>query len=133
MSEKDLHSNIDERNALDAAEVTGNGTVVGNIIDTLGYEGLEFITQLGTVTTGDFTLLIEESDASNLAGSNVVAAEHRLGSLTVMDTSDQVARIGYIGKKRYVRLSVVGADTSITDSLSAIAILSHPKRAPVAQ
>lgn len=133
MSEKDLHSNIDERNALDAAEVTGNGTVVGNIIDTLGYESLEFITQLGTVTTGDFTLLIEESDASNLAGSNVVAAEHRLGSLTVMDTSDQVARIGYIGKKRYVRLSVVGADTSITDSLSAIAILSHPKRAPVAQ
>lgn len=131
--EKELHNDIDELSAFDAAAIASDTTTNGNIIDTQGSESLEFIMQLGTVTTGDFTPLIEESDASNLAGSNVVAAADRLGDLTLMDTSDTLVRIGYIGKKRYVRYSIVSDNTGVIDCISVIAILGHPQHAPVAQ
>lgn len=131
--EKELHNDIDERSAFDAAAIASDTTTVGNIIDTAAHESLEFIMQLGTVTTGDFTLLLEESDDSGLAGSNVVAAADILGALVVTTASDQLTRVGYVGKKRYVRASIVSDNTGIIDCISVVAILGHPKHAPVAQ
>ena len=38
---------------------------------------------------------------------------------------DTITRVGIIGKKRYQRLTIVGAATPVAD-FTAVAVLSHP-------
>jgi hypothetical protein len=135
--ERDLHSNIDDRVALDPQAIGSDTTTVGNIIDTAGYESLEFLLWTKTVTDGDYAWKIEHGDDSGLSDAADVASTDLLGVLTgfTADTDDnKVNRVGYIGKKRYVRMSVVSTNTTTgVDAIGGIAILGHPKRAPVAQ
>lgn len=131
--ERELHSNVDERVAVNSATIVTDTTTVGNTIDTQGFESLEYILSIGNWTTGDFSLLLEESDAANMAGSNVVAASERLGALVILGADNAITRVGVIAKKRYQRASIVSADTASSLGVGAIALLGHPKTAPVAQ
>lgn len=131
--EYDLHHNVNVLSAIDAAEFVANGTVVGNIIDTKEYGSIEFVGQLGTVTDGDFDLVLEDGDDSGLSDAAAVDSDLVLGGLFNLDASDDVKRAGCITKKRYIRASLVGTGiTSGVDSASMIAVLSHAKRMPIA-
>ena len=107
------------------------GPTVGAIIDTKDFESLDWIVQAGTITTGDFTIVLEESDAANMSGSNVLADAERIGDLTqfLVGDDDEIAHVGSIGKKRFQRLSLLGADTPLGD-LSAVAVQGHARKAP---
>ncbi len=134
--EYDIHSKLKALNAYNTRAIAANGTTAGNILDTKGFESLEFIGQVKTITDGSYTLLLEESDASDLSGSNVVAAEHTLGGLFVFSAAadnNKVMRTGYIGKKRYVRASIVAAGiTTGVDMIGISAVMGHPMQEPVA-
>lgn len=133
--EFDLHNNISAIAALDEAAITTDTTTVGDIIDTQGFESLEYIVQAGTITDGAYALLIEEGDDSGLSDAAAVPAEETLGSLTgfVAADDDAVQRVGSVGKKRYQRLSIVSTSTTTgSDSFSAVAVLGNPHSMPVA-
>jgi hypothetical protein len=132
MGQRDLHDNIDERVALNTQLINTDTTTAGVIIDTQGYESVEFIVQAGVVTAGDVTPLIEDGDNVALSDAAVVAADFRLGSLVLLDTTNDITRFGYVGKKRYVRLSAVTA-TSANLTVGGTVVLGHPHSAPVAQ
>lgn len=134
--EYDGHNNIDDLVALDSAAISTDTTTVGNIIDSVGFESLEFLVHAKTITDGAYALLLEEGDASNLSDAAAVPAEETLGALTgfVAADDDTVKRVGSIGKKRYQRLSIVSTGTTTgVDIMGAIAVLGHPKHKPVAQ
>ena len=133
--EKDLHNNIDDRVAVVEQAIVADATVVGAIIDTQGFESLEYIVQVGTITTGALALVIEEGDDSGLSDAAAVPADETLGALTgfVAADDDSTKRVGSIGKKRYQRLTLEGTGTSVIDFVSAVAVLGHPHTAPVAQ
>ena len=132
--ERDLYNDVDDRVALDAADITTNTTTVGNIIDTAGYESLLYTIILGTRTDGTYTVILEEGDDSGLSDAAIVPAANLQGALPVMNVSDTVARVGSAGKKRYQRLSILSASvTTGTTAVSSTALLGHPKHAPVAQ
>lgn len=134
--EYDLHSNVDDRTALNASAITTNTTTVGNIIDTLGFQSLEFIAQSGAITDGAYALVLEEGDADDLSDAAVVPSDNVLGALNGFVAADDNAtkRVGSIGKKRYQRLSIVSTGTSTGAAfMSAIAVLGNPNSAPVAQ
>jgi len=135
MSEFDLHSNIDDRVALTNQEITSDTTTVGEIIDTSGFESIEFIIQSGTITDGAYALLLEEGDDAALADAAVLSSELTLGSLTgfVAADDDVTKRVGSIGKDRYQRLSIVSTSTTSGGFFSAISVLGHPHSGPVAQ
>jgi hypothetical protein len=60
---------------------------------------------------GDFTVILEHGDDSGLSDAVLVTAEETLGSIVfVYADADTTKRIGYIGKKRYVRLSLVSTN-----------------------
>lgn len=134
MSGFDLHSNIDDRVALNLQDIT-TGTVVGTIIDTSGFESIEFIIQSGAINDGTYTLILEEGDDAGLSDAAVVSAEETLGTLTGFISTDDntTIRVGSIGKKRYQRLSILAASSTGTNEFSAVALLGHPHTAPVAQ
>lgn len=133
--EYDLHSNVNGAIGLAVQNITTNTTTAGAIIDTAGYESLEWFITSGTITDGAYALVIEEGDDSGLADAAAVSADETLGSLTGFVAADDntVKRVGSIGKKRYQRLSVVstGVTTGGTN-FTATAVLGHPHHKPVA-
>lgn len=134
--EYDLHSNVKQVVALDSQDITTDTTTVGNIIDTVGFESLEYVIQSGTITDGTYTLILEEGDDSGLSDAAVVPAAEVLGVLTgfVAADDDAAKRVGSIGKKRYQRLSILSATTTTgATKMSSVAVLGHPKSAPVAE
>lgn len=134
--EYDLHNNVDDRLAFDIQEVISDTTTAGNIIDTAGFESIEFSVVTKTVTDGVYTVLLQDGDASNLSDAATIDSDLTLGTLPVfvLTDDDAIKRIGCISKKRYVRLSIVSTGTtSGVDAMVATAVLGHPQSAPVAQ
>jgi len=85
--------------------VVASGVVDGEIIDTAGYESLEFIFQAGATVTVAPTLTLEHGDESDLSDATEVDAEEVLGTLVQVEAADDVGKVGYIGKERYVRVA----------------------------
>ena len=133
---RDLHNNIAPAVAFDTAAISSNTTTAGNIIDRQGYEAVEFILLSGTLTDGTYTPLIEHGDAANLSDAAAVADSELLGTEAdaafAATEDDAVKRVGYIGSKRYVRLSIVSASTTSGGTMSAIAVKGRAHTNPIA-
>ena len=88
-------------------------TATGTGIDLQGYEEATAAVQFGAITDGTFTPSLEESDTLG-SGYTAVAAGDLLGSFSAAATgggASAVQTVGYIGKKRYIRvvLTVTGS------------------------
>ncbi len=133
---KDLHHNLKTEVAFDITAISSDTTTTGNIIDMQGYHSAEFAILSGTLTDGTYTVLIEEGDESDLSDAAAVADAQMLGSEAaasfIASEDDEVKKVGYIGNKRYVRLSIVSASTSSGGTISAIAIKANAADLPVA-
>ncbi len=113
------------------------GPEVGSIIDTKDFESLTWVVQAGTITTGTFTVVLEEGDDSGLSDAAVVAAAEVLsatgatGSLPALTgaQSDSTVSVGVVGKKRFQRLSLLGSNTPLGD-LNAVAVQGHARSSP---
>ena len=122
-----------------------NTAQVGQIIDRLGYDGLTYVIAVGAVpdTDATFTVLLEESDAANMAGAAAVADADMISQTSgtapeaaasfQYDSDDQVRKLGYIGNKRYTRITITPASNASATLIAAVAVLAHPSVAPVVQ
>jgi len=139
---KDLHSRIKPMFCLNEAVGTTGTGVKGAVIDRKGYNGVEFLITYGavTTTTGTITIGVLESDSATTGTFTSVADADLLGtealaSLPAATRTDGVGdkvvkRIGYIGKKRYVRITEVPVATAAA-LISITALLHSPEIAPV--
>lgn len=128
MSKYDLHNNILQKVARNTAAISSTTTTAGNIIDTQGFESLEFLLHTGAWTDGTFTPLVEHGDAANLSDAAAVDDDDLLGTEAgaALAAANSSSRIGYRGSKRYVRLSVVSSGVTSGATVGATAILGHP-------
>ena len=132
---KDNHNDMVPAVALNLQTVSSDTTTNGNIIDLQGFESCEFVFVTGTVTDGDYAVLMHEGDAADLGDAAAIADADLIGTEALAsfaaDTDDNVlSKIGYKGGKRYVRLSVVSSSTSSGAVLGAVCIKGHPAHAP---
>jgi hypothetical protein len=134
----DLFNNIHPIRALSpVAAATSNTAIVSQIIDTANFDSLTFVINVGTNTDTDalFTVLVEDGDNNALSDAAAVDDKFLLGTEALasfrFDDDNETRKIGYIGSKRYVRLTIT---PSLNDSgnifLAATAILSHPRNVP---
>jgi hypothetical protein len=131
---KDLHNDIKCSLAEPpVAAVTNDTAYVSTTCDTAGFGSAEFVGILGTNTDADatFTVLVEDSaDDSTFAAVDDV---HLLGveamSLDFAD-DNKVFKIGYVGPKRYVRVTVTPANNTGNIFFAAVWIQGHPRKAP---
>lgn len=135
---RDMLNNIHPVSAIPpVAARTDNTAIVSATIDTLGYDSLTFLLAIGTNTDANatFAVTMQESNASNMSGSNAVAAADMVGTLALAgyDFADdaETRKIGYNGSKRYVTLTVTptGNDSG-NIFLAAIALLGNPQLRP---
>lgn len=135
MASRDGHHNSKTVVALAPQAIAADGAKVGPIIDTAGFESVEFVIASGTLTDGDYTPSFEEGDTANLADTAAVAAGDLIGTIAAATfaLADDVKtkKIGYRGTKRYLRLTVTGANIAAGGGLiGAVAVLGHPRSQP---
>lgn len=138
---RDMANNITPKRGLSpVAAVTDNTPYVSQIVDTLGFGSCTFITLIGANTDSDatFATLVEESDAANMDGAGAVADADLIGTealagFTAADDDNEVRKIGYIGNKRYVRVTLTpSGNNSGNIFLAGVWILGHPHQRPTA-
>ena len=133
--EYDLHSTIKVFKVIGPTDGQAAGaSTVGAIIDTKGFESFEYVIDVGTITTGTFSLTLEEDTVVGLGTATAVPAANLLGALPTFtkspDESDTITRVGINAKKQFQRLTLVGASTPVAD-FTVWAILGHAKVQPV--
>lgn len=115
----DMHHGITTENAVDFTESDTAVPTNTVILDTAGFEALEFIVSVGTVTVGG-AVTLEHGDDAALADAEPVDEEETLGSINLIAVQGERSfKLGYIGKKRYVRLVFAAA---VRAQLSAVAV-----------
>jgi hypothetical protein len=125
---KDLYNKILQKVAFNTQAISTDTTTNGEIIDLQGFDSATFIIQSGSLTDGTYTPLIHEGNESDLSDASAVADADLIGTEAAAAFSatddNKSKRIGYVGGKRYIRLSLVSASTSTGGTLSAVAVLS---------
>jgi hypothetical protein len=132
---------LSDKQVSQAGVLTLSGTTAQttNLTDMDGFEALTFVLQTGTVadagTASGFTIKLQESDTTVDGDFTDVAAAGAVNgttSITVTsDTDDNVplGMLGYIGIKRYVRLSAVGT-TGTDATFAAVGVKECARYAP---
>lgn len=134
---RDLAHNIGIRRAISPVVATDNTAIVGQVIDGLGFRSIAYIIATGALADADatFAVLVEHSDEDD-TGFEAVADEYLIGTEAEagfdFDDDNAVRRIGYVGAKRFTRLTITPAANSGNAAIAAMAILGHPLSAPVA-
>jgi len=126
----DLFNNITVKRGISPYDhATGDAAVTTQIIDMQDAASLTFIIATGSLADADatFTVLVEESNDSGMAGKNAVADEDLLGTEAlasfIFSDDDKVRKIGYKGNKRYVTLTITPANNTGACLMAVVAIV----------
>src|SRR5262245_44740188 len=140
---RDLHNTLDYRRAVSpVTQTNSDAPFVSQIIDVANLLALEFIILLGTLSDAAFTtaVLMEASDDPSMAGANAVADVDMLPtpnnvSSTVPEVAaafteaddDGIKRIGYVGTKRFVRLTITPTGNAAGNIPIAVLAVGLPR------
>ena len=135
---KDLMNQITPVRVISPVSVADNTALVGQVVDKSGFESVTYLIATGSIADADatFTVLLEESDAANMTGATAVADADLLGTEVLaafrFDDDNETRKLGYIGSKRYTRLTITPVGNASAALVSAVAVLGHPQIAPTA-
>jgi hypothetical protein len=143
---RDMAHNLQIKRVLSPVATPADNTAqVGQIIDRLGFESVTYIIATGAIPDVDatFAVLLEESDDSGMAGAAAVADADMISQTAgtapetaagfQFDSDNQVRKLGYVGNKRYTRLTITPAANASATLIAAVAVLGNPDSAPVTQ
>lgn len=112
----DRTTNMGISRGISPATITNANTpYVSQILDLQDKYAAAMILAYGGITDADATLtvLLEESNASNMSGANTVAAAEQthtsVSAAALFSDDDEVRKIAYTGSKRYIRLTITPA------------------------
>lgn len=120
--------------AISPVSVSDTTAQVSQIIDLQGCDGCYFAISVGAIASGTatFGILVQEGDQANLSDAATVADQDLTtatrGTAAIVAAAFTFAnpnttqRLGYIGNKRYIRLTITPASNAAAALLSAIAI-----------
>lgn len=138
---RDIHNHLDFKRGLSpVAAGTDNTAYVSQIVDLKGYDAAEFVILIGANTDTDatFAVLFEDGDAANLSDHAAVADAYLAGleataGFTAADDDNKVRKIGYLGNKRYARVTITptGNDSG-NIFIAGVWVLGFPSRQPTA-
>lgn len=133
-----LMNNIHTLVALAPVVVVDNTAQVSAIIDLQGYDSCTFAILAGVLADVDatFAVTMDHGNVSNLSDAAAVTAADLNGTLALAGFTfaddNETRKIGYVGIRRYVRLTITGTNNAGNAPLAVLAILGHPRIAPTA-
>lgn len=142
---RDMANNVQVKRAISPVSVSDDNAQVSEIIDRLGYDSLMFMIAIGSIADANatFAVLLEHGDQANLSDNAAVADADMISQTSgaapetaagfQFDDDNEVRKIGYVGNKRYVRLTITPSGNASAALLSAVAVLGNPHSRPVTQ
>lgn len=136
---RDLATHLSVKRAISpAAAITDNTPLVSAIIDRSGYDKFMFAILTGALADADATFAVQVdhgndpalADASAVPDSQLTGTEAGAGFNFSAD--DQTRKIGYVGPKRYVRMTITPTGNAGNAFIAAVAILSSSRYEPIA-
>jgi len=125
------------RRAISPQSVADTTALVGAIIDRAGFEGVTYGICTGSLADADatFTVLLEDGDDSALSDAAAVADSGLIGTeagaaFTFAD-DNEARKLGYVGGKRYTRLTITPVANTSAALISAVAVLTGAKKQPL--
>lgn len=120
------------------ASITDTTAQVSNIIDTLGFNSLTLVLHVGDWSDVDATctVLVEHGDNSALSDAAAVSdamlsGGTEAGMAPTFADDNTCCKLGYIGDKRYVRMTLTPIANAGAFFMSGIAVLgnsiAHPQ------
>lgn len=135
MADKDLHTVISGTTSFVTTSIGANGTLNGIIIDMLHWDSVDFQFLSGSSIDADLAITMEHDDDAGFGTAVPVPANFIIGDLPqyliANAEADTVKSVGYVGKKRYVRINVVTTNFSSATFISGIAIRGDARVEPV--
>lgn len=119
-----------------AAAVADNTPLVSQIIDRRGYDSVAFVILIGQVTTAaaTFAVTLQHGNDPALADAVAVPAAQLSGTLAAAgfngNDDDKMRKLGYLGSRRYLRLTITPANNVAAANIAAVALLGHPYNGP---
>ena len=136
---RDLANHLDFKRGLSpVAAGTDNTAYVSQILDTKDVVGAVFAILIGANTDADatFTVLMEDGDASGLSDHAAVADEFLTGTEAKagfqFDDDNEMRKLGYVGNKRYVRVTITPANNAAGNIFIAGCWVTQPRNRPTA-
>lgn len=138
---RDLMNDITPKVSITPRVLTDNTAAVGENVDGQGYDSVTHIIATGTLADVDatFVALLEHADDNGsgapdtfaaVADEELVGTEALAGFTFAADTACR--KLGYVGGKRWTRLTVTPAANAGNAPIAAVAILGHPSVKPTA-
>lgn len=127
MPVREQASQFEVLRALDRVTINNTTPVDGDIIDTARRPaGLGFFIRANSLTTGDFTVIVQEGDQADMSDAATVQDEAIVGQVGTRVISAAITggtweKMAVVATKRYARINVTGASTP-NASLEAIAV-----------
>lgn len=128
---RDLANHITLKRAISpAAAVADNTPIVSQIVDLSGFDKAMFAILIGAIADADatFAVLVEHGDQANLSDASAVPDSQLTGTEAAagfkFDDDDKTRKIGYVGPKRYLRLTITPSGNAGNAFVAAVAILS---------
>lgn len=118
---------------------------VGQIIDHQGFGKATYLILTGSLAdaAATFTVLLEEGDDSGLSDAAAVADADMISQTSgtapeaaagfTQAADNQVRKLGYLGGKRYTRLTITPAGNAAAALVAACCVLEGAALAPVTQ
>lgn len=126
---KDLAISITLKRVISPVSVADNTAQVGQAVDRKGFESVTYAIATGSIADADatFTVLLEESDDNSsysaVADADLIGTEALAGFQ--FDDDNECRKLGYIGGKRYTRMTITPVGNASAAVISAVAILGH--------
>src|SRR3972149_1087755 len=121
--------------ALTPRRVSDDTAQVGSIVDLAGFHSALIAIAAGTLAAAAaFPVLLEHGDDAALADAAAVPDADLLGteagaSFTEAD-DNETRKLGYIGVKRHIRLTVTPSGNAAAADMSPLAVLGGPRVGP---
>ncbi|WP_395543268.1 hypothetical protein [Neotabrizicola sp. sgz301269] len=117
---RDLASNLGVVSAVVPQVLTATNT--SSAIDLAGFDSAAVLINTGAiVSSGNFTPKLQESDTTTSGDFTDVAAADLVGSFPTALAASTAYKVGYIGRKRYVRtVLTLNSGTSIAASVQIV-------------
>ncbi len=133
----DLMNNIHPVTAVSAGVATSDNTpIVSAIVDTLDFNSVCLIIALGTLATAaaTFSVTLNAGDDPALSDAAPVPADELNGTLleAAFDGANdgENRKLGYVGVKRYLELTITPTGNTGDVELAVLAILANAQNGP---
>lgn len=138
---RDLHSTLSYQRAISPqTQTNSDAPLVGQWIDMADQLGLEFVIATGQLTDTNVTFAVTMDESDDQATITAVAAFDMLPvpnnnvatsalaqAAFTFATDDSVQRIGYVGTKRYVRLTITPTGNDAGAAPLAVVAVGLPR------